>query len=124
MAIVAGTHAEVTLHNVEIVIVSDDQSWVLVRMPAGLDGTRAEVWLPADPARVSIVPSVPASWPPLEGDIWRVNGGVTAWVVSDQVGALYFVTFANVRNQTRPITTDAALVRFGLALSLAYRPTP
>jgi hypothetical protein len=118
MAIGIGSHADITLLNVTITAINPDGTWGQIQMPAGADGTTPNIWLPID-SRINVATIQPPSWPPVEGDIWTA-GGATAWVVAYE-GVMYFVQESDIISKATPITTDAALVIFGNAMTLLYR---
>ena len=120
MTLAVGSRTDATLLNATVMEVSPDGLWYRVRMSVGADGNAPSVWLPVD-ERVTYAPIQPSSWPPAELDIWIADASQTvAWVVAS-AGILYFVTEANIKNKTIPVTTDAALAMFGNAMTLLYR---
>lgn len=122
MALGVGSKCDVTIPNVTIAELSPGAlTFARVTLPASAGGSPSlDLWLPVD-ERVVTKTIAPVSWPPLAGDIWTTQG-ITAWVVDDGHGALYFVTADNVRTHATPISVAAALVQFGNSLTLLYRP--
>jgi hypothetical protein len=120
---VGGT-ADIKLLNVtcaEYDPISNDVWFRITLAPDPIDGSLTSLWLPDD-SRIEIDPSVPPNWPPIAGDVWTVIGtNVDAWVGDDGTGRLYFITVANVKDKTTPMTVDAALVQFGSNLQLLTR---
>jgi len=124
MDLTVGMTADITLQNVTVAELSTDGAWVRVNLQPDADNQIVSVWIPND-NRIDAEPNVPANWPPLEGDVWGLisNPTIQAWVVNDGKGNLYFVTEANVRNRTTPISTAQALANFGSDLSMLFRKT-
>ena len=123
MALTIGSQADIKLLNVTIQEFSPDNSWVRVTLqPDPVSGATSDIWIPND-ARVSVNQSLPASWPPQEGDIWTIQGqtNVKAAVMGSPSGQLYFVLPTNVLQKQTPATIDQALARFGSKLQLLSR---
>jgi len=122
MAVVtAGMKADITLVNCTVVEVPVDGIFFHVQMPVDANGEVVNLWIPND-TRISVIPSVPANWPPHVGDVWRVGPtGPTAWVVDKGDGTLFFCTVSNIKNHTTPISTDQALSQFGTTLQMVTR---
>lgn len=131
MALGIGSKADVTMLNVTIQQYNPDNTYVLVQLPdTNPPSDPLQFWLPVNDLRVTIKSILPASWPPIEGDVWIVPGVTQeAFVVSDGQGGEYFLTPDTIRDAYNthaahlPPTADQALAAYGSSLTLLYRKT-
>jgi hypothetical protein len=125
---VVNSQVDVAIPNCTVMELNSDNTWILIQLPLTDPLNPTQLWLPID-SRVTLTQSLPAMWPPIEGDEWTVTGTtIQAFVVGTSTGSLYFCTPDNIRtlaqpggSKSLPLTTDQALSQYGSQLALLYR---
>lgn len=124
-----GTHVDLDIGNCVVLAINADSTYFLVQVPGGDPLNPIQIWVPFTTGQVTVVQSLPVSWPPVANDLWIVPGvSKPAFVVSAGGTALYFcqgtdiIALVTSQGKTLPLTTDMALAKFGSALVLLYRP--